>query len=127
MKIFDLRNGKTGHSPKTRGGACSNSKVGSEATHFPRTSSDVVDESLTRQQTLTRIKARMRSKSLHFLTSRHREVAGSKSTSQLQRFIDAHWDDMQANGLTWKPSPRALHRALTAADVEHAARTDHED
>lgn len=122
MKIFDLRNGKTWDFPKTCGGACSNSKVGSGVTRFLRPSNDIVDKNLTPQQMLTRINAQIRSKSLHFLARRHREFAGSKSASQLQRFVNMHWDYMQAIGLTWKPSPCTLHRALTAADVEHATR-----
>jgi hypothetical protein len=127
MRIFDLRKGKTRHFPETRGSVCFNLEVRKWNDAYPQALDDVADENLTPQQTLTRINAQMRSKSLHFLARRHREFAGSISASQLHRFINEHWDNMQAIGLTWKPSPRALQSALTAAEVERATRTDHEE
>lgn len=56
--------------------------------------------------------------SLYFLVSRHSEIGGSRSSSQLQRFIYRCWDEMQAVGLTWKPSVSTLRRALKLFDRE---------
>lgn len=82
----------------------------------PRALANRDDEKLTPTERLARTKAREfldECMSLRFLTIEHdRWDKPSRSTAPLQRFIDAHWDDMQARGLTWKPSPSALRRAL---------------
>lgn len=55
---------------------------------------------------------------LDFLTGRHGEIRGSRSSSQLQQFIEECWSEMEALSLTWKPSVSTLHRALTLLDRE---------
>lgn len=127
MRIFDLRKGRTGNFPKMRGGVCFKPEARKGSDECPQAFDDIADENLTPQQRLTRIKAQLRSSSLHFLTSRHNDFGGSLSTSHLQRFIDAQWDDMQAVGLTWKPSPSAFRRALTDGNDECAMETDDDD
>ncbi|RWC30006.1 MAG: transposase [Mesorhizobium sp.] len=82
----------------------------------PEALADVDDEKLTPKQRLARTKAREfldECRSLRFLAIQHDQWPdASRSTAPLQRFIDSHWEDMQAHGLTWKPSPSALRRAL---------------
>ncbi|TGQ80143.1 hypothetical protein EN850_12680 [Mesorhizobium sp. M8A.F.Ca.ET.207.01.1.1] len=105
MRIFDLRKRTTWHFPKTRGGVCFKLEGRKRNDACPQALDDIADENLMPQQRLTRIKAQMRSNSLHFLTSRYSEFGGSLSTFRLQGFIDAQGDDMQANGLTCNRAP----------------------
>jgi len=82
----------------------------------PQALADVNDDSLEPKQRRARIKAREfldECMSLRFLAIEHDKwPEASRSTGPLQRFIDCQWEDMQARGLTWKPSPSALRRAL---------------
>ncbi|MGE0503512.1 MAG: hypothetical protein AB7I79_23280 [Rhizobiaceae bacterium] len=77
-----------------------------------RTGTATVDDHPPSRRLRSRI-SQQKADSLDFLTSRHGEFGGSLSTKQLQRFIEECWGEMQALGLTWKPSVSTLRRALT--------------